>query len=144
MRVLLLAAAAAVRVRAAGLIEDHSLSWSAAGLTDALAGGHDDALPPALFAAVSAAAPLVQAESTEGPSFKFGKHNTWWLPLRDEHGARLPPTSAIEAAIHVLYDLDFGSATTTQIVGVEWWLQERGLTDSIGYHYDKDEAYSIC
>lgn len=125
--------------RAAGVVEDHTLSWRASGLEDVLATGHESALPRALFEAVSAAAPRVQKESSE--SFKFGKHNTWWLPLQDASGARPPPQSAIEAAVHALYDLDFGSAPTP-IIGAEWWLQERAPTGDIGYHYDKDEAYA--
>ena len=127
------------RVDAAGVVEDHSASWSAAGLADALAAGHEHALPSALFEAVVAAAPIVQRESTE--SFKFGKHNTWWLPLRDAEGARLSPVSAIEAAVHHLHELDFGRAETP-IIGAEWWLQERSSTENIGFHYDKDEAYA--
>ena len=127
---------------AAGIVEDHSLSWGAAGLTDELAVAYKNALPPALFEAVAAAAPLIQHESTE--SLKFGKHTTWWLPLRAAGtvGTRLPQAhSAIEAAIHALYELDFGSSPTL-IVGAEWWLQERAPEENIGYHYDKDEAYA--
>ena len=130
---------AAAGVSGAGKIEDHSLSWAAAGLTHALAAGHEQALPQALYAAVVAAAPLAQRQSTE--SYKFGKHNTWWLPLHDEQGRPTRPQSAIEAAVLRLYDLDFGR-NPTPIIGAEWWLQERGPQDSIGYHYDKDEAYA--
>ena len=129
------------RARAAGVIEDHTLSWHAAGLKNALAAGHEAALPSALFDAVVAAAPRVQGESTGGETYKFGKHNTWWLPLQNSNGQLPPPQSAIEAAVHVLYKLDFANAPTP-IVGAEWWLQERKPTENIGFHYDKDEAYA--
>jgi Tfp pilus assembly protein FimT len=126
----------------AGIVEDHKLAWAAAGLSDSLAAGHEAALPAALYAAVVTAAPKVQRESSGGESFKFGKHNTWWLPLNDGSGKkRPPPRSAIEAAVHVLHDLDFGDAPTP-VVGAEWWLQERRPAENIGYHYDKDEAYA--
>ena len=127
------------RTHGAGIVEDHTLSWRAAGLEELLAAGHQGALPASLFAAVVAAAPHVQKQSSE--SFKFGKHNTWWLPLHDANGKRPAALSAIEAAVFALYDLDFGSAPTP-IVGAEWWLQERAPTEDIGYHYDKDEAYA--
>ena len=128
-----------------GIVEDHTKSWSAANLADTLAAGHESALPPKLFEAVLAAAPTVQRESADGPSFKFGKHNTWWFPLFDSSGKRTQPRSAIEAAVHTLFDLDFGKAASSSsipVIGGEWWLQERAPSENIGYHYDKDEAYA--
>ena len=93
---------------AAGIVEDHTLSWTAAGLMDTIATGHEAALPRALFEAVSHAVPILHRESLAAGSFKFDKFNTWWLPLRGDSGARPPPRSAIEVAIHRLFELDFG------------------------------------
>ena len=60
-------------------------------------------LPAALFEAVQREAAAVAGESAKGDAFKFGKRTTWWLPLRGEDGARIPPRSAIEAAVHELH-----------------------------------------
>jgi hypothetical protein len=140
----------------AGLIEDHTASWLAAGLNETLAAGHDDALPRALFRQVATIAPTVIHETADGhQQYKFNKRNTWWFPLfaSDQDAARATkqgsteavamtrPRSAIEAAVHALFALDFGGAPTP-IVGAEWWIQEQEPAADIGFHYDKDEAYA--
>ena len=151
----LLSSARAVLTYAAALLEDHSASWLEAGLSDALARVSYDALSPAFLSAVQSAAPRLLHESLDGGTYLFGKKNTWWVPLFDSSGARVPPRSELEAAIHVLYELDFGGARVcgsggvssrsgcTPIVGAEWWFQEQDpVTGSVGFHYDKDEAYA--
>jgi hypothetical protein len=139
----LLLVIAADPVHGAALLEDQSASWAAAGLEMQLASGRESALPEALLAAVAEMAPTLSKESAEPERerYKFGKRNTWWFPLRDSQGARQPARSALEMAIHHLYDLVFG-ASRTEIVGAEWWFQEQGPAEGIGYHYDKDEAYA--
>ena len=136
------AAAAAAIIRpaaAAAVLEDHSLSWAAAGLTDDLANGHESALPTPLLSALAQAIGQVRHEVADASQerYKFGKKNTWWMPLTGPDAA--PPRSAIEAAIHRLFALDF-AARPSLIVGAEWWFQEGGAASDIGYHYDKDEA----
>ena len=69
----------------------------------ALRQAYVDVLPAALFEAVQREAAAVAGESAKGDAFKFGKRTTWWLPLRGEDGARIPPRSAIEAAVHELH-----------------------------------------
>ena len=130
-------------VSAAAMLEDHTESWAASGLGDnSLAAGHNDALSPALFSAVVEAAPRLLRESLGGDTFKFGKKNTWWMPLVDHFtGARVPPRSQFEAALHALHALDFGGARTP-VIGAEWWIQELQPVAGIGFHYDKDEAYA--
>lgn len=125
----------------AAVLENHEQSWEAAGLTSRLASGYLDALLPELFAAVADAAPTLMRESLNGETHRFGKKNTWWMPLVGQDGARTQPVSDLEAAIHALHELDFGSAVTP-IVGAEWWIQEQGPDQGIGFHYDKDEAYA--
>lgn len=151
----LLSSARAVLTYAAALLEDHSASWLEAGLSDALARVSYDALSPAFLSAVQSAAPRLLHESLDGGTYLFGKKNTWWVPLFDSSGARVPPQSELEAAIHELYELDFGGARVcgsgggssrsgcTPIVGAEWWFQEQDpVAGSVGFHYDKDEAYA--
>ena len=99
-------------------------------------------LPAALFEAVQREAAAVAGESAKGDAFKFGKRTTWWLPLRGEDGARIPPRSAIEAAVHHLFRQAFGGEPVALIKGAEWWVQEQQSHADIGYHYDKDEAYA--
>ena len=61
-------------------------------------------------------------------------------------GSRLTPLSPIEAAIHQLFELGFEREPqrtrddATFIAGAEWWVQQQRPRESIGYHYDKDEA----
>ena len=69
----------------------------------ALRQAYVDVLPAALFEAVQREAAAVAGESAKGDAFKFGKRTTWWLPLRAKDGARIPPRSAIEAAVHELH-----------------------------------------
>ena len=69
----------------------------------ALRQAYVDVLPAALFEAVQREAAAVAGESAKGDAFKFGKRTTWWLPLRGKDGARIPPRSAIEAAVHELH-----------------------------------------
>lgn len=128
-------------VSAAARLEDHTASWEAAGLGDVIATGHNNALPLQLLAAVTeAAAALVHETDESHKMYKFNKRNTWFLMLND--GARRrSPRSAVEAAIHELYDLVFGDADTP-IIGAEWWIQEQPMTAGIGFHYDKDEAFA--
>ena len=136
---------------AAARLEDHTASWEAAGLSDRLANVHADALPPRLFEAVADVAPVLLPETSAAPgeTYKFGKRNTWWMPLFDGGGARRAPRSVLEAAVHALFDLDFGGGDGSSspraahaVVGAEWWIQERGRGEGIGFHYDKDEAYA--
>ena len=48
---------------------------------------------------------------------------------------------AIEQAIEVLLRLDFPDSDERAIVrGAEWWVQRRRPKETIGFHYDKDEA----
>ena len=85
-------------VLGAALLQDHTESWTAAGLADQLVQAYLEVLPPALFEAVAREAATVVRESAKG-DYKFGKRTTWWLPLHGKDGAPLAPRSAIEAAI---------------------------------------------
>ena len=50
--------------------------------------------------AVVRSAPVLARQSSAAERFKFGKKNTWWLPLFDEHGRRPQPRSAVEVAAY--------------------------------------------
>ena len=129
-----IAAALHVATFAAAKLEDHSAAWGAAGLSEQVAAGHEDSLPEPLLAELSLNLRKVVGESQGG--LTFDKKSTWWLPLGSE------PESAIEAAVHELYRLDFGGARTP-VVGAEWWVQDHDVAKgSIRFHYDKDEAYA--
>ena len=125
----------------AALLQDHTESWTAAGLADQLVQAYVDVLPPALFEAVAREAAAVVRESMKG-DYKFGKRTTWWLPLHTKDGAPLAPRSAIEAAVHQLHQHAFGGMPVKLIVGAEWWVQEQQSHADIGFHYDKDEAFA--
>ena len=125
----------------AAVLQDHTESWTAAGLMDQLVQAYTEVLPPALFDAVANEAALVAKDGQSG-DYKFGKRTTWWLPLRGKDGALLQPRSAIEAAVHHLFRQAFGGEPVALIKGAEWWVQEQQSHADIGYHYDKDEAYA--
>lgn len=132
------------RAHGAALLQDHTVAWAAAGLADAPVQAYADALPPALFEAVSRDAAAVAMDGLDSQD-KFGKKTTWWLPLRDRKQRALEPRSAIEAAIHHLFHRDFGAGDAEahrSIAGAEWWIQEQSSHDDIGFHYDKDEAFA--
>ena len=145
MRVAVATALLATDVHGAALLQDHTAAWAAAGLlADAPVQAYADALPPALFEAVSRDATAV-ARDGMGSQDKFGKKTTWWLALRDRKHRALKPRSAIEAAIHHLFQRDFGAGDAEahrSIAGAEWWIQEQASHDDIGFHYDKDEAFA--
>ena len=92
---------------------------------------------------------------------KYGKKSTNWLQMFDEDGndVTAPPRNYIEHVVRSLYDLarpeDFYGQdynlkhygeliryTKKDILGAEWWIQKRSGKESIGFHYDKDEAYA--
>ena len=122
------------------VLVDHTDSWREARLTQTLAQAYENALPPRLFSVVVDHAQRVAQLEREGDAYTFGKRTTFWLPLRDT------PLSPIEAAIHQLFELGFGREPqrtrddATFIAGAEWWVQQQRPRESIGYHYDKDEA----
>ena len=128
------------------VLDDHTDSWREARLTQTLAQAYENALPPRLFSVVVDHAQRVAQLEREGDAYTFGKRTTYWLPLRDSRGSRLTPLSPIEAAIHQLFELGFGREPqrtrddATFIAGAEWWVQQQRPRESIGYHYDKDEA----
>lgn len=116
---------------------DHSESWAAAGLSEQFAVSYANALPTALMAEVEAALPSLVPDQVPFGDGRTIEHN-WWLPLYDTGGARRSPQSAVEEALHALYDLAFERAKTP-IIGCEWWFRDQEVGGQ-QFHYDKDEV----
>ena len=116
-------------------------SWRAAGLGDRIAAVHENALPTEWVQEILDAVPLIEHRwiINHVGSSDSGR-NTWWLPMFDASGSRMAPQSTIEAAVHHLYDLDFGDASPP-IIGAEWWIRSVGIdSESPDFHVDKDES----
>ena len=118
--------------------DDYTESWRAAGLDKSFAAAYDNALPALLVREAIAAIPKVegQANYADGGQTRSSR----WMPLYDADGARRKPLSAVEAAVHGLFDLVFGGSNATPIIGGEWWLRKQPVDESTNFHYDKDES----
>ena len=110
------------------ILEEHRAVWGAAGLDRQLACVCDNVLPDEILAAALSEARMFDALGT-GESF--------WCALRGAESGE--PRFAIEAAVHTLFDLDFGGREN-DIAGGEWWVQQRALSEDIDFHFDKDEG----
>ena len=80
-------------------------------------------------------------ERTQQGTLKEGKLPTYWMDL-SEH-----PKYSIEQAVTYLYRYVNSSIqnlkerkSCDKIIGAEWWIQDRSPTESIDFHYDKDEG----
>lgn len=125
--------------------DDHREAWADAGLAETIARVFDGALPDEILAAAREEALLFD---------DIGTAESYWCPVgacgasdeavqgrskkrKHEHAQ---PRFAIEAAVHALYAADFGCSHSTSIIGAEWWVQRRRVSDTIEMHYDKDES----
>eukprot|EP00937_MAST-01D_sp_MAST-1D-sp2_P008083 g8083.t1 len=80
-------------------------------------------------------------ESTSNDGFTHGKRQTFYTDLDGDGFVKGRPRSAIEQAIELLIRLDFPDAAERAVIkGAEWWVQRRRPRETIGFHYDKDEA----
>ena len=110
--------------------------------SDTLFAAYDDVLPSSLLKQIADDCPKVnQWTVSSSESFMHGKRATFWLPTADP-----PPTprNAIEEAVlrlskYAVKDM-YSHRAHEKIVGAEWWVQVRAGTETIGFHYDKDEA----
>jgi hypothetical protein len=132
---------------AVALEQDLAGAWSAANLEDDLARAFSNAVHPKLFPQLEQELEVVStAARRAGASHEYGKQTTYFFDMFGEHGVPQKPRCAIETAIKMLYDMDFDSKTNSVtkpgIRGAEWWIQTKGTTDSIGFHFDKDEAHA--
>lgn len=100
----------------------------------------DDALPKHIFNKLLEECRNVGSWSGEEESFMHGKKPTFWLDLTT--GAE--PRNYIEKAVHTLrkevVPRIYAHRKEQKIVGGEWWVQVRDGKETIGFHYDKDEA----
>ena len=87
-------------------------------------------------------AETLSKHSIQNGNFKHGKALTYFMattPEGDKRGAR--PLCALEQAIEVLSKIDFPDPKErAKMVGGEFWVQNRGNVEDVGFHYDKDEA----
>ena len=114
-------------------------------------------LPPSdrfpLTAVVDGALPEPLLERLHGEAGRFWKSHraatfandkkaTVWLAKADSDGRA--PRCFIEEAVAALASLidvtAFGLSPDVKLAGGEWWVQQMKDTESIGFHYDKDEA----
>lgn len=116
----------------------------ASGSDGALWKVHDDVLPDNYLEHLKPE--IAAAEGWRYPqrgSLIHGKAPTNWYGDK----RKAPPRFYIEKVIKLLrrYALpeEFypdGRYSADDIIGAEWWIQRRGRTEDIGFHYDKDEA----
>jgi hypothetical protein len=130
----------------AAMLEDQSGPWEAATLGSSLSATWHDAFPQELFDAVVAETDVFheydEAKAARSPQMMHGKRPTWWFKVKGEDGQLRKPRCAIEAAIRRLHDIDFPGGGHARVVGGEWWMQTRTPAETIGFHYDKDEAFA--
>lgn len=104
---------------------------------------YDNALPTGVVNRLVKESETVAAWSLQQKSFLHGKKPTFWLDLRSD-GVIPPPRNYIELAIMLLKRYMTTNNTIAvnkdDIVGAEWWVQQTGSTEGIGFHYDKDES----
>lgn len=100
----------------------------------------DNALPASIFDHLIEECRRVGSWSGEEESFMHGKKPTFWLDLT----AGAEPRNYIEKAVLALrkeiMPRTYSHRKEQAIVGGEWWVQVRDGKETIGFHYDKDEA----
>jgi hypothetical protein len=100
----------------------------------------DEALPESIFKNLLEECRSVGSWSGEEDSMMYGKKPTFWLDLQDDP----EPRSYIEKALlHLRKEVVprmFAHRKEQTIIGGEWWVQVRDGSETIGFHYDKDEA----
>jgi hypothetical protein len=102
---------------------------------------YDDVLSKDFMDKVAAEARHANEWTLKEDSFQFGKRPTFWLQTVDP----IPkPRNHIEEAVlrlskYALPDM-YSQRAGEKIIGGEWWVQVRHGTETIGFHYDKDEA----
>ena len=107
----------------------------------------DGALPEPLLAQLHPEAAAFW-RSHRAATHTHSKKSTVWLSESDARGR--PPRCFIEAAVASLRSLadvaafglpvDGAPDSAHKVVGGEWWVQMMRDNESIGFHYDKDEA----
>ena len=114
-------------VESAAIIEDQTGTWAAAGMEDSLVAAKDNILSDDLFERVRKEALIFQADEAEqrikkthGSGYAHGKGGTFWFPLFNSHGEFRKPRFAIEAAILLIYNLEFGGKRPERVTGGEW------------------------
>lgn len=101
----------------------------------------DDALPSAVLEKLIPECQYIKRSQDDDGLLVHDKKTTFWFDLNNIHSPRM----GIEEAIVYLHRYALQSlpdSIAADIVGGEWWVQERGLTERIEFHYDKDEAYA--
>jgi hypothetical protein len=116
-----------IKVEGAAIIEDQTSTWEAAGMADSLVAAKDNILSNDLFKMVKEEALIFQANEAEerirktnGGGYAHGKGGTFWFPLFKPNGEKRKPRFAIEAAIHLIYEIDFAGARPERVIGAEW------------------------
>jgi hypothetical protein len=126
--ILVLCVTALPVVEGAAIIEDQTGTWEAAGMGDSLVAAKDNILSNELFKMVKEEALIFQANEAEerikrtnGGGYAHGKGGTFWFPLFNANGEKRKPRFAIEAAIHLIYEIDFAGARPERVIGAEWF-----------------------
>ena len=110
-------------------------------MADTLFAGYDDVLPKDLVEKVAEECKLAGSwTASSGDNFQYGKRATFWLQTDP---VPKPRNYIEEAVLHLskyaLQDM-YSHRDHEMILGAEWWVQIRSGTETIGFHYDKDEA----
>ena len=123
------------------------LPGASRGTVDALVRTYHEVFSPDLLEQLTKEAPLLDSVG-KSRLLKNSKRQTFWLPV----GAGAPkPRFAIEHAVNLLFELLHENTYEDQsdlqmrqrrrtIVGGKYWVQHRGKTEDVGFHYDKDEG----
>jgi hypothetical protein len=101
----------------------------------------DDALPQPLLEKLHGEASRFH-EHHRSRTFANSKKATIWLSKNhsDGHAPRFFIEESVAALASLIDVTKFGLGSEVKLAGGEWWVQQMGHTESIGFHYDKDEA----
>ena len=116
-----------IEVDCAAIIEDQAETWAAAGMENTILAAKDKILSNELFEMVRKEALIFQADEakqrikrTHGSGYAHGKGGTFWFPLFKANGENRKPRFAIEAAILLIYNIEFGGKRPKRVTGGEW------------------------
>lgn len=119
----------------------------APGTADSLMAVYEDVLSDSMLAALRDEAPIMAEFAKTFGNLNHNKYVTFWMPMGPD--AREPRTAS-EYAVKVMFDILFGDkvhpmdkhrrAMRKKVVGGKYWYQYRGPSDSVNFHYDKDEG----
>lgn len=94
-------------------------------------------LPDSVFQVLRQDAKSLLAHKALTSTHVHDKKSTFFRDIRKK-----PRFSIEQFAFDVIRHLDLTPEENSRVAGAEYWVQDRAWDESIGFHYDKDEAYA--